>query len=200
MQSQNEKLSAFISAINEYAERQRLSILAETDEYTASQLERAEKEALNDASRMISRETADVRSSILRQMAGVELEGRKQLFEKRNAIEEKVFAQAKARLAKFTETDAYLDYLLRTVKGAMDAFADAPQSTTFRLRSQDARYRDAIREAFGADCGFADDDTIHLGGLLAVNTALGRAIDATLDSRLEQQRETFRLEAELPIS
>ena len=55
-------------------------------------------------------------------------------------------------------------------------------------------------EMMGQLIAFGVGMSMIIGGLLAVNTALGRAIDATLDSRLEQQRETFRLEAELPIS
>lgn len=200
MQSQEQKLNIFFKAINEYAEKQRLRILYEIDEQSTTELDRAEKEALSDAYRMIQRETADVRSSIARDLASRELAGRRKLLEQRNEIEKKVFAEAAKRLEKFAASDKYADYLAASAKKAAAAFSKAPQGAIFHMREQDMKYSDAVRKAYGSECEFVSDPEIALGGFIAFNGNIGAAVDATLDTRLEDQHEWFGRNAELPIN
>ena len=195
----NEKLVQFYNAINEYAEKQRLSILSETEEQFTAELARAEQEALSDAYRMIQRETAEMRSEIAKELSSKEYEGRKALFETRVAIEKKVFDEAAGRLRSFTETPAYAEYLKKAAAAALKAFSAAPDATEFRLREADMKYSEMLTAAFGAKCVFSADSSIALGGLRALNEKLGRALDVTLDSRLEQQHDWFCETAGLSI-
>ena len=199
MPSQNEKLVQFYNAINRYVERQRLHILYEMEEQSNSELARAEQEALSDAYRMIQRETDEMRSSITRELAAQEYNGRRALFEHRVAIEKKVFDEAAERLRSFIETEDYLSYLHKAIRSAARAFSHAPDNAVFHLREADMKYSDKLTAAYGAQCEFLPDDSIALGGLLALNEQLGIAIDATLDTRLEQQREWFCENADLSI-
>lgn len=200
MQSQEEKLSLFVKAIGDYAEKQRLRILYDMDERSSEELGRAEKEALSDAYRLIQRETADMRTSISRELASRELAARRRLFEYRAGLENKIFEQAAERLCAFTKSDDYKAYMVRAAKTAREEFSAAPADTVFRIREADSVMEPAIREAYGGECAFRYDSSIQLGGVLAVNERLGRAIDVTLDSRLEDQREWFSATAELLIS
>jgi len=200
MQSQEQKLNLFLKAINDYAEEQRVRILTEMDEQTTAELSRAENEALSDAYRLIQRETSDVRHSAARELASRELEGRRRLFEQRAEIEKKVFEGAASKLLQFTQQPEYMDYLRRAAQAAAKSFAQAPTAVVFRLREADMQYSELIREAYGSDCEFAQDTRIRIGGLLAINSALGKAIDVTLDGRLESQHDWFGENAELPIS
>ncbi len=195
----NDKLVQFYNAINEYAEKQRLSILAETEEQYNAELARAEQEALSDAYRMIQRETAEMRADIAKEVSSREYGRRKALFEARVEIENKVFSEAAESLRAFTGTPAYSDYLKKAVAAAVKAFAAAPDSTEFRLRESDMKYADALSAAFGAKCTVTADNSIRLGGLRALNDKLGIALDVTLDSRLEQQHDWFCETAGLSI-
>ena len=199
MQSQNEKLTQFYNAINRYVEKQRLNILYEIEEQSNAELARAEQEALSDAYRMIKRETDEMRASITRELAAQEYNGRRELFEKRVAIEKKVFEEAAGRLRQFTQTEDYSGYLLKAVSAAARAFSAAPGNAVFHLREDDMKYSDQLSAAYGAACEFRADESIELGGLLALNDQLGIAIDATLDARLEQQHEWFCENAALSI-
>ena len=199
MQSQEEKLSLFIKAINDYAEKQRLRILYEMDEQSSEALSRAEKEALSDAYRLIQRETADVRGSIATELSSRELAGRRKLFEQRVAIEKKIFDEAAAKLRQFAASKEYDGYLEKAAASARKAFDAAPDGTVFRLRPSDMERAGLIEKAYGAKCEFAADESIHLGGLLAMNGALGVALDVTLDARLEDQHEWFCERAELTV-
>ncbi len=192
MQSQEQKLSLLLQAINDYAEKQRLRILTEMDEQSQTELSRAEKEALSDAYRLIQHETADVRASIAKDLSARDLEGRRKLFEQRNEIERKVFAEAAKRLADFTKTEQYRDYLDKAVAKAKSAFASDAAATLFRVRESDMKYAEHIKSVYGAECAVEPDNDIRLGGILAMNSSLGIAIDATLDARLEAQRPGFQ--------
>ncbi len=199
MQSQNEKLTQFYNAINRYVERQRLQMLYEIEEQSGTELARAEQEGLSDAYRMIQRETDEMRASVSRELAAQEYNGRRSLFEQRVAIEKRIFDEAADRLREFTQTAGYTEYLHKTVSAAARAFSASPDDAVFHLREDDMKFADELKNIYGAGCSFTADDSIVLGGLLALNEQLGIAIDATLDARLEQQREWFCENAELSV-
>lgn len=200
MQSQEQKLEIMLKAINEYAERQRLRILFEIDEQSTTELERAEKEALSDAYRMIRQETSDVRGSIARDLSSRELAGRRRLLELRNDIEKRVFDEAREKLREFAASDGYKGYLIRSAKNTAKAFSAAPDGVVFFLRQDDMKHADAIRSAYGGNCGFEVSSEINLGGFIARSGKLGTAVDATLDTRLEDQHEWFGENAGLSIN
>ena len=200
MQSQEQKLETMLKAINEYAERQRLRILYEIDEQSTAELERAEKEALSDAYRMIRQETADVRGSIARDLSSRELAGRRRLLELRRDIERRVFERAEEKLRQFASGDGYEGYLVKAAKETARAFSAARDGVVFRMRHCDMRYADSISAAYGAKCGFEADADIRLGGFIARSAELGAAVDATLDTRLEDQHEWFGENAGLSIN
>ncbi len=196
MQSQEQKLSLFLEAINSYAEKQRLNILYDTEQYTSGELEKAEAEALRDAYVHISRETAEVRASVVRELSARELAARRRLFLQRAAIEEEVFAEAKKRLQTFVSGGDYENYLRRGAKKAAAALSG--EGVTVRVRPADLE-RSALLTAAIPGCTVAADPAIALGGFTAEDAQQGILIDMTLDSRLEQQRENFRRTAGLTI-
>ena len=200
MQSQEQKLEIMLKAINEYAERQRLRILYEIDEQSTTELERAEKEALSDAYRMIRQETADVRGSITRDLSSRELAGRRRLLELRSDIERRVFARAEEQLKEFASGDKYEAYLVKAAKQTAEAFSSARDGAVFSLRQCDMKYSESIAAAYGGQCEFESDADIRLGGFIARSTRLGAAVDATLDTRLEDQHEWFGENAGLSIN
>ena len=194
MQSQEEKLRLFLEAINSYAEKQRLRILYEMERYTGEELDKAESEALRDAYIHISKETAEVRASIVRELSAHELSARHRLFEERTAIENDIFARAEKRIAAFVSSGEYDRYL--TSAAGKVAGAVSSGEVTVRIRPADER-KAALLGALIPGCRVETDPAIRLGGFTAEVTARGVLIDMTLDSRLEQQREVFRRQADL---
>ncbi|MCL2486932.1 MAG: V-type ATP synthase subunit E family protein [Oscillospiraceae bacterium] len=188
-----------MQAINEYSEKQRNRILSELQEQNDIELERAEKETVEDVYRLIQIQASDVKSGISRDLAAKELEIRRRLLTRRTEIEESVFAEAAARLSKFAASDKYGDFMRGRVREAASVFAAAPEDAVFRVREEDAGLDGLIREAYGAKCEVKIDPHIKIGGVMAENHALGRAVNATLDSRLEEQREWFRQQSGMQL-
>ena len=175
MLTQEEKLSKFMQAINEYAQEQHDKIMREVEAQNAIELEKAEKESA----------------------------GKKALLARRNAIEKEVFERAAAKLEEFTKTDAYKTYLRRAAIEAKKAFVKCGEehmaSTVIYIRDRDKKCSPLIKTAFG-DCTVKVDPTIVLGGLRAENAEIGRVLDVTLDVNLEQQHEWFAEHSGLTIA
>ena len=203
MLTQEEKLSKFMIAINEYAQEQRDKIMREVEAQNSIELEKAEKEFREESYRTIQRKTGEVRSMISRELAGKEIAGKKALIERRNAIENEVFQRAAAKLEEFTKTDAYKTYLRKAAIEARKGFAGCGEekmgATVIYIRDRDKKCSPLIKTAFG-DCTVKVAQDILLGGLRAENTEIGRVVDVTLDVALQQQHEWFAENSGLTIS
>ena len=203
MLTQEEKLSKFMLAINEYAQEQHDKIMREVEAQNAVELEKAEKEFREESYKTIQRRTGEVRSMISRELAEKESAGKKALLARRNEIEKEVFERAAAKLEEFTKTDAYKTYLRRAAIEAKKAFIRCGEehmaSTVIYIRDRDKKCSPLIKTAFG-DCTVKVDPDIILGGLRAENTEIGRVLDVTLDVTLEQQHEWFAEHSGLTIA
>ncbi|MBQ1441418.1 MAG: hypothetical protein IIZ08_05810 [Clostridia bacterium] len=203
MLTQEEKLSKFMLAINEYAQEQHDKIMREVEAQNAVELEKAEKEFREESYKTIQRRTGEVRSMISRELAEKESAGKKALLARRNEIEKEVFERAAAKLEEFTKTDAYKTYLRRAAIEAKKAFIRCGEehmaSTVIYIRDRDKKCSPLIKTAFG-DCTVKVDPDIILGGLRAENTEIGRVLDVTLDVTLEQQHEWFAENSGLTIA
>ena len=203
MLTQEEKLSKFMLAINEYAQEQHDKIMREVEAQNAIELEKAEKEFREESYKTIQRRTGEVRSTISRELAEKESTGKKALLARRNAIENEVFERAAAKLEEFTKTDAYKTYLRRAAIEAKKTFIKCGEehmaSTVIYIRDRDKKCSPLIKTAFG-DCTVKVDPNIVLGGLRAENAEIGRVLDVTLDVNLEQQHEWFAEHSGLTIA
>ena len=187
MLTQEEKLSKFMIAINEYAQEQRDKIMREVEAQNSIELEKAEKEFREESYRTIQRKTGEVRSMISRELAGKEIAG-----------------QVKYRLDGGTvKTDAYKTYLRKAAIEARKVFAGCGEekmgATVIYIRDRDKKCSPLIKTAFG-DCTVKVAQDILLGGLRAENTEIGRVVDVTLDVALQQQHEWFAENSGLTIS
>ncbi len=191
MLTQEEKLQAFLTAIDDYAEKQRSRILSDLESSNRLAIEKAEKATLDGAHEVIDRQTAAVRMQVSRDLAARDAEARNELIRKRNAIEAEVFSRASDKLREYTKTDDYRAYLVRCASNAAGILG-AVAGTVIFMRAEDIRFKDEIIAAFGQGlCSVSEDDSIRIGGLRFENDELSRAIDATYDSALYSQRDRF---------
>jgi V/A-type H+-transporting ATPase subunit E len=204
MLTQEEKLSKFMIAINEYAKEQHDKIMRDLESQNTAELEKAEKEFREDSYKTIQKKTGEIRSMISRELASKELEGKKALLARRTAIENSVFEKAAEKLEEFTKTDAYKTYLRKAAAEARKAFAkcgeDSLASTIIYIRNRDKKCSPLIKTAFGSECTVKVDQNIVLGGLRAENAEIGRVVNVTLDAALEEQHEWFAENSGLTIS
>ena len=124
-----------------------------------------------------------------RTVANERTQQRARLTDKRGAITDEVFGDAREKLTAFTESDGYADFLKKSAAGFAAVF---PQGdVTVYVRPGDMRFADDIKKAFGRDCKVESSDEITIGGCRAGVVGGSTVADDTLDTRLEAQREWF---------
>ena len=92
--AQDDRVSKFVTAITKEAEEQRKRIEQETKDYIASEMEKAEMEALNDSYKMIQRAVANIRADVGSQLSSRMMENRRVLLTRRDEIADSVLTKA----------------------------------------------------------------------------------------------------------
>ncbi len=197
MLTQEQKLSKFLTAIDEYAEKERTRILAELEQSNRIAIEKAEKVTLDDAYEIINQRTNAVRMQVSRDNARRESDAKNDLIRKRNTIEAEVFSRAAQKLREYTKTDGYRTYLENAAKKAAAVLGS--ENTVIFMRGEDMALKDDVVSAFGKKCTVCEDESIKIGGLRFENEEACRAIDATFDSALYSQRDEFAKKSGLRV-
>lgn len=189
MASNDEKLNKFSTAINHYAQEQRVKIEQEIAEYRKSELEEAEREVLHEAYQLIQNEMTAMRDNITREIAHREMDTRKKLLEKRQGITDQVFEKAKKQLLDYTQSQEYPGLLQKYARNLSKLFTES--DVVLCVKEEDLKYEDLLRQAFGKDCVVQADKDILIGGVRAYHAERGIMADETLDTMLESQHEWF---------
>lgn len=189
MLNQEERAAKFFDAITKDAEERHEEMTRKTRETVESGLEKAKTKAHSQAQAKIERERMLKEQEFNRTVANERTQQRARLTDKRGAITDEVFGDAREKLIAFTESDGYADFLKKSAAGFAAAF---PQGdVTVYVRPGDMRFADDIKKAFGRDCKVESSDEITIGGCRAGVAGGSTVADDTLDTRLEAQREWF---------
>lgn len=195
--SYSENESKFLSAIEKYAQQQREAMTSETELFEKQALQKAEEEGLIDAYNLIHKEQDAMKSAIAADLAKKEAEGNLEVFKKRQQITKEVFEKAKTKLQEYTKTSAYQDKLISYAKECADFFKDS--TVEICLNKQDMKYADKISSIFKGEVSVKEVADILIGGLRVYCPSQQIAVDKTLDTKLEGQREWFYANASLQI-
>ena len=189
MLNQEERAAKFFDAITKDAEERHEEMTRKTRETVESGLEKAKTKAHSQAQAKIERERMLKEQEFNRTVANERTQQRARLTDKRGAITDEVFGDAREKLVAFTESDGYADFLKKSAAGFAAVF---PQGDVIvYVRPGDMRFADDIKNAFGRDCKVESSDEITIGGCRAGVVGGSTVADDALDTRLEAQREWF---------
>lgn len=189
MLNQEERAAKFFDAITKDAEERHEEMTRKTRETVESGLEKAKTKAHSQAQAKIERERMLKEQEFNRTVANERTQQRARLTDKRGAITDEVFGDAREKLTAFTESDGYADFLKKSAAGFAAVFSQG--NVTVYVRPGDMRFADDIKNAFGRDCKVESSDEITIGGCRAGVAGGSTVADDTLDTRLEAQREWF---------
>lgn len=189
MLNQEERAAKFFDAITKDAEERHEEMTRKTRETVESGLEKAKTKAHSQAQAKIERERMLKEQEFNRTVADERTQQRARLTDKRGAITDEVFGDAREKLTAFTESDGYADFLKKSAAGFAAVFPQ--RDVTVYVRPGDMRFADDIKNAFGRDCKVESSDEITIGGCRAGVVGGSTVADDTLDTRLEAQREWF---------
>ncbi len=183
------KTDNFLKAIEKYAEEQRGKLQSEVEAFREREMNAAEEEGLREAYTMIQKTMADINSRIARETSKADAASKKNIFLKRQQIEDEVFARAKEKLLAFCETEKY-DALMKRSAVNISHVLKADDVVLY-VRQDDMKYKAKLKLYFGVNCEIQPTDEIEIGGMIGVSRSMGLIADETLDAKLLQQREWF---------
>ena len=181
------KMNKFLSAINKFAEEQRVKIRDEGKAFRKKELEKAEREALKEAYQFIQVKMNSVKNEITSKIFKKEFIARKKIFSMRKKILENVFFRAKDKILTFSKTDDYKQKLSKNVYKILENFKQ--QKIVFFVKKEDFELLNTLN--LGSEYKIKISKDITLGGIKAFVLKTKIVIDETLDTKLENQREWF---------
>lgn len=185
MINNQEKEANFLNAITKDAQNRCDKIKSDVDRYISSELKSARKEAQLKVNEIKKTELGKFSDKNNAEFAAKEAQENKRLFDRRSEITDKVFSEAEKRIAAFTDSDRYLQFL---VSSAESICTELGKDAKIYLRREDEKYADEISKLCG---GVEYTDDIKLGGCRG-ESADGKMIaDDTLETRLEAEKEKF---------
>lgn len=114
MLNQEERAAKFFDAITKDAEERHEEMTRKTRETVESGLEKAKTKAHSQAQAKIERERMLKEQEFNRTVANERTQQRARLTDKRGAITDEVFGDAREKLTAFTESDGYADFLKKS--------------------------------------------------------------------------------------
>lgn len=180
---QARKLEKFSESVNSEVEEHISKILGEADELSSEKLEKAEDDALLDAYNKIQKSVRDTEAKYRRMYALEEQKFRMDALRHREELSGRIFGDIEKKLAEFTSSEKYGDYLFRIAEG------EKLSGGEIAVSPRDKSYGEKLGEKYG--CEVKLDDSIELGGLMIIDKEQGMIIDKTFDSALEEQKKAF---------
>lgn len=190
MSNLNTKLDRFAAAIVAEASADTQQALAVLTEKRSAAYAAAEEQILNEVYHHIHSEVGRIKSETGRNISRHMLENKRALYLRRETISEEVFGKVRERIGTYTDSPAYRIRLAAILVNALAALGNPGTARVF-LRVKDAHLADALAASRpGVTLTFFDGD-FALGGLVADAPALGKRVDATFDSEIEQLSGCF---------
>lgn len=180
---------AFADAIRKMAKEKCKEINEETEFIKKQRTEAFEKDAQARCESNIKYETARIRSEKNKSVSFAKEEAKKELSALRQELTEKVFLSATEQIENFTDSDKYLEYLVKSVE---EIYKDASENTVYYLSEKDFKHTDEIKKALKNDnVTFEKSQEIVLGGVKAHDKDSGCLYDNSLDVKFDEQKEWF---------
>lgn len=195
----NSKTDTFLSSIKKYALQQSNQLHDEAEQFREKELQRIKNNANDEAGIMIARETAAIKANIAGEFAQKYDEGRNALFEKRNQLIESVYDAASAKLAEFTKSNDYSEYLMRCADEVLRVIGET-DGHKLLIKESDKKFADMLTKALGGNCTVEYSDEIKIGGFILECPSLKIIVDETLDEKLNETREWFMSNSGLKCS
>ena len=191
MSELNKKLDHFTSTLLAEATAETDRLLSEVKTQHDNSYSAAEDKVLAETYHYIRSEVARIRSEEGRKVSRHMLDNKKVLYLRREEIAREVFEAVRDRIVAYSATPAYRKRLAEVACQAVDTLKGA-DDIVIRLRAEDMDQSAAIASALGGvKVSFQADPSILMGGLTAVSASLGRRVDATFGTAMEELNGHF---------
>ena len=196
MLNQDEQIALFVDAINENAQKICKQLDKEDKKLYATEIEKIQNSVREQMKKRVSYSKNEIETRFNKELAMGKSQARQSLCNKRQEITESVFEEAKENIKKFTMEEEYLSFLESSLKNIY-SYIDT-KANVYANERDSAKVKTAA-ENLGIDCNIITDNSILLGGVRVECESCGKVFDDTLDCRLEEQKDWFYANSNLPI-
>lgn len=189
MSFNQDKLSAFARAVDEEAEHKIEQLEKEADEYRAAQLKQAKEEEYNRMFGYMQEQVQMIKSKHKQSVTKYELDQKRGLVQFRNQLTDRVFDEVRERLAAFSQTEAYAEYLVSQISAAVTQFPYKPVCVL--VKEEDLRFSETLQRILPGQVTVEADPENRLGGFILLSREHGVMADETFAEVLKAQKEKF---------
>lgn len=182
------ELSRFQKAIFADATAKRDALLAEESQRRKAALEEKNDQLLLQAYQQLQAGTARFEKEARTALSRAEMEAKRALLLRREALCQEMFSHVAARLEQFSKGPDYPAYLQKRLEELEKA--GRLSGSTLQAKEEDLPLLDRLTQGKGL-AGLEPSPDIRLGGFRCCNQAGGFVAQETLDAALEDQKEWF---------
>ncbi len=185
MSDLNTKLDRFTAAILAEATAETERTLADLAEKRTAAYSAAEEQLLGEVYRYIHSEVQRVKAESGRLVSRHMLDNKRSLYLRRDQMAGEVFGAVREQLVAYALTEAYPTRLAELYRAAMDTLG-GPAEVRLFLRPADLALSQQITAAVPHVKAQILEGDFILGGLIVDAPSLGKRVDATFDSSMEE--------------
>lgn len=195
MNIDRDKISAFERAVTGEAEKRVEEIEQEIRDYEKSELEKEKNLQHEKMFAYMQSQVQAVKSKYKRELTKYELDSKRRLVQYRNDLSKQVLAQTEQKLAVFADSKQYRDYLLQSIKAALEHFPYPDYAVL--LRQEDMVYVPFLEQTLSGE--FQASAKVRIGGFILHNEEHGVLLDRTLYTILQDKMQDFYRECGLKV-
>lgn len=193
--NENQKLSQFMDAIHQEAEKRQNKINQETEAFKKAELAKIKQQARAEVDEIIRKRTEEIMIESGKAISAHRQENIKRLLLRRNEIMSDIFSEVEDRVLIFAATEGYLKKVEQDIESVRDRLDGAITVLIKKADRSESLCKKLITQA-----KIEYDSSIRLGGIIIVLEDKRKRLDFTFDSLLEEEKEKFREIDELKIS
>lgn len=190
MPEQSQKLRHFTDNVLVAAAEESQELNRRLEDERRRALRAATQEARESAQAYFEKEAAQIRAEASRETSRHLMEGKRQVYLRRQEIAEEVFAQVRERLDRFAASEAYPEHLKTLLAQAMERL-DGVDEITLRLRREDLPLGPMLAESVAPVKVHCEEGRFRIGGLAVRCAQLSIRIDCSFDAQLEELNGHF---------
>lgn len=195
----NEKLNAFTSLVLNDADTKRSDLLEKVQKKHDTMINAKENEFLEEAYESIQHSIADAKKAANEKVLRVEIDAKKQLLLARENIINEVMEDVKNKLAEFTKTKEYENWLITKTQKAI--FEVGKGSKVIYISSDDLRYKTKL-ESIDCDGHISVEAAAEkdfMGGVKVFNPDRKVGVDYSFKEMLAEEKKEFLQKSGLTI-
>lgn len=192
-----EKLERFANDIMKDVAAQKKALLGEITEANKREYDKKHTEYLTENYNLIQNSLKKIDKEKNEIVSKVIMDNKMKLLNKRTEVIEAVFQSAKDKLKDHSQSDAYFDELVSTIKKSIEGIGEGELEII--ISYSDERFLEPLKEIFSQHIKVENKNIEMLGGCKVMNKTKQLFIDDSYLKRLEDQKPAFLQRCQIQV-